>query len=178
MRSQTQTQLLIKRHFKTIFFRDSTHSAHGISQPPLVQDLSVLKMKNPFKMFNEKKGSCVAIFGKTKVSSIESTERLLECGGGQKFFWMESWWSPVDRLGGWWRKWGRCGRVLVPSPVDGVQWGSLPPSCSNTHHPASRAPIQLHLCPHLTQFGFHVKMFLVIFTGTKVLKRMKVLVWC
>ena len=99
MRSQTQTQLLIKRHFKTIFFRDSTHSAHGISQPPLVQDLSVLKMKNPFKMFNEKKGSCVAIFGKTKVSSIESTERLLECGGGQKFFWMESWWSPVDRLG-------------------------------------------------------------------------------
>ena len=77
----------------------------------------------------------------------------------------------------WWRKWGRCGRVLVPSPVDGVQWGSLPPSCSNTHHPASRAPIQLHLCPHLTQFGFHVTMFLVIFTGTKVLKRMKVFVW-
>ena len=71
-----------------------------MSQLPLVQDLSVLKMKNPFKMFNEKRGSCAAIFGETKVSSIESTERLLECGGGQKFFWMESWWSRVDRLGG------------------------------------------------------------------------------
>ena len=35
-------------------------------------------------------------------------------------------------------KMGTCGRVLVPSPVDGVQWGSLPPSCSNTHHPASQ----------------------------------------
>ena len=116
------------------------------SQPPLVQDLSVLKMKNPFKILNEKKGSCVAIFGKTKVSSIESTERLLECGGGQKFFWMESWWSPVDRLGGWWRKWGRCGRVLVPSPVDGVQWGSLPPSCSNTHHPPGQLAVPQFNC--------------------------------
>ena len=55
---------------------------------------------------------------------------------------------------------------------------SLPPAAIRTTRPASRAPIQLHLCPHLTQFGFHVTMFLVIFTGTKVLKRMKVFVWC
>ena len=95
-------------------------------------------MKNPLKMFNEKRGSCGAIFGETKVSSIESTERLLECGGGQKFFWMESWWSPVDRLGGG----GENGDNVVEESLCGARSmvcsgeASLPPAAIRTNRPA------------------------------------------
>ena len=144
---------------------DPAHSAHGISQLPLVQDPSVLKMKNPFKMFNEK--SCVPYLGKRKCPRLSRQRGCLSVEVGKSSFgWKVGGhgsigWVVVAKMGTMWSR--------SPCAEPG-RWCAVgkPPSCSNTHHPASRAPIQLHLCPHLTQFGFQVKMFLVIFTLTKV----------